>query len=72
MICPRLLHFLLLKSTSLINDSVGEKPKSFSRNLISVLDNTFSLQLNTDSEEEKHLIWSVSGSKTLSLLSPND
>ena len=39
----------LCKFNSLINDGVGEKPKPFFRTLISVLDNTFSMKLITES-----------------------
>ena len=46
-------------SDSLINDHVGEKPKPFSRTLISVLDNTFVLRLTTESEEREPLMWSL-------------
>ena len=62
----------LCKSASLINDGVGEKPKPFSRTLISVLHNTFLLRLNTESEEKEPLMQSLSVSKTLSLIIPND
>ena len=53
-------------------DGVGEKPKPFSRNLISALDYTFLLILNTESEEKEPLMLSLSVSKKFSLLTPND
>ena len=62
----------LYKSASLIKDGVGEKPKPFSRTLISVSDNTFLLRLNTESVEKEPLMRSLSVSKKLSLLTPTD
>lgn len=62
----------LCKSTSLINYGAGEKHKLFSRALISVLNYTFLLRLNTDSEEKESLMRSLSGSKRLSLLTTSE
>ena len=54
---PKVPSKSLCKSVSLINDGVGEKPKPFSRTLISVSDNTFLLRLNTESEEKEPLMY---------------
>ena len=40
----------------MIDDRVREKPKPFSKTLISDLDDTFLLKLNTEPKEEKSLI----------------
>ena len=55
----------------MIKNRVGEKPKPFCRTLIFVLDDSFSLRLNMESEVKKPLMWALSGSKMLSLLIPN-
>ena len=62
----------LSKSALLINDGLGEEPKRSSRTIISVLDITFLLKLNMQTEEKGPSMWSLSGSKILSLLTPND
>ena len=67
----------LRKSTSLIKDRVGEKPKPFSSTLISVCDKTFLLKLKTQSDTNKPVMrpsseWSLLLSHRDSRVSKSD